>query len=263
MSNIHPSSVVQKGAEIDKNVEIGPFCVIGPNVKISEGTVIQSNVVIDGDTLIGKNNVVFHHTCLGSAPQDLSYKNEPTKLIIGDNNIFREYISVNRGSLKQEGKTQIGNNNLIMAYSHLGHDVTIHNNVRIVNSCNLAGHVTIEDNAIISGATNIGQFIRIGKGAFIGGHSGIDKDVPCYCTALGNRVKLKGVNIIGLRRMGYEKKDISEAVDYYRMMESSSLSPRSFSENEEMMKDYQSNPIVKEISNFILNSKVGIPAFWS
>ncbi len=263
MSLIHESAVIHKGAEIDTNVEIGPFTVIGPDVKIAKNTKIQSHVVVDGKTTIGEENIIFHHTCLGSAPQDLSYKDEPTELIIGNKNTFREFISINRGSLKQEGKTQIGNGNLIMAYSHLGHDVTIHNNVRIVNACNLAGHVTIEDNAIISGATNIGQFVHIGKGAFIGGHSGIDKDIPCFCTALGNRVKLKGVNIIGLRRMGFDKKDISEAVDYYRMMESSSLSPRSFCDDPEAMKEYQGNPIVQKISEFIKNSKVGIPSFWS
>ncbi len=263
MSRIHDKAVIEDGAEIAQGAEIGAYSVIGPQVKIGKNTKILSHTVIEGKTTIGENNVIYHHCSIGTAPQDLTYADEPTLLEIGDGNLIREFVSINRGSLKQDGLTKLGNRNMLMAYCHLGHDVIIGDDVRIVNSCNLAGHVTIGNRVILSGGTSIGQFISIGEGAFIGGHSGIDKDIPSFCTALGNRVKLKGINIIGLKRMGHEKKDISEAVDYYRQMEASNLSPRSFSENSEIMKEYAGNKIVQIISEFIKDSKVGIPPFWS
>lgn len=263
MNKVHDKAVIEKGAEIADGVEIGAYSVIGPEVKIGKNTKVLSHTVIEGRTTIGENNIIYHHCALGTAPQDLTYSNEPTVLEIGNGNLIREYVSINRGSLKQDGLTKLGNGNMLMAYCHLGHDVIIGNETRIVNSCNLAGHVTIGNKVILSGATSVGQFINIGEGAFIGGHSGIDKDIPSFCTAIGNRVKLKGINIIGLKRMGVAKKDISETVDFYRQMEASNLSPRSFSENNEIMKEYEGNPIVKIISEFIKNSKVGIPPFWS
>jgi len=263
MNKIHDKAVIEEGAEIAEGVEIGAYSVIGSNVKIGKNSKILSHTVIEGNTTIGEDNVIYHHCALGTAPQDSTYADEPTVLEIGDGNLIREFVSINRGSLKQEGITKLGDRNMLMAYCHLGHDVIMGNDIRVVNSCNLAGHVTVGNRVVLSGGTSVGQFIRIGEGAFIGGHSGIDKDIPSFCTALGNRVKLKGINIIGLKRLGINKKEISEAVDYYRQMEASNLSPRSFSENIERMKEYEGNTVIKTISEFIKSSKVGIPPFWS
>ncbi len=263
MNKIHDKAVIEDGAEIGDGVEIGAYSVIGPQVKIGKNTKILSHTVIEGKTTIGEDNIIYHHCALGTAPQDLTYADEPTILEIGNGNLIREFVSINRGSLKQDGLTKLGSRNMLMAYCHLGHDVILGDDIRIVNSCNLAGHVTVGNKVILSGGTSVGQFISIGQGAFIGGHSGIDKDIPSFCTALGNRVKLKGINIIGLKRMGLDKKDISETVDFYRQMEASNLSPRSFSENDEIMKEYTGNKIIKIISTFIKDSKVGIPPFWS
>jgi UDP-N-acetylglucosamine acyltransferase len=263
MTKIHPSAIVEKGAELDSNVEVGPFCYIGKNVKIRKNTKLLSHISFMGDLSVGESNTFFPYCSVGSAPQDLSYKGEPTKVIIGNDNTFREFVSINRGTTKQDFETFIGNNNLFMAYTHIGHDVKIQNYVRIVNSCNLAGHVSVGEGAIISGASNISQFITIGKGAFIGGGSAIDRDIPCYCTAYGNRVKLKGINIIGLKRTLVEKVIISEVVDFYRTMESSALSPRSYVDSSEAHDEFGKNTVVLELMDFIRESKIGIPPFMS
>lgn len=260
---IHPSAIIEPGAEVAENVTIGAFCHIGPHVKIGKGNKISSHVLINGHTSIGEDNEIYAHCVLGTEPQDLSYAGEPTELIIGNKNILREFVSINRGTRKQDSKTIIGSSNMFMAYTHLGHDVCVGDNVRIVNSCNSGGHVTIGDGAIISGASNIGQFVAIGRGSFIGGGSAIDKDIPCFCTAYGNRIRLKGINIIGLKRMGIEKIHISESVDFYRSMEASTLSPRSFVESKEVIEEYQGNKIVEEIMEFIRQSRMGIPPFMS
>ncbi len=262
MSNkIHTSAVVESGAEIADDVQIGAFCYVGPKVKIDSGTILLPHSVVDGNTTIGKNNHFSPHCSIGSYPQDISYKGEDTKVTIGDNNIFREFVSVNRGTLKQDQETIIGNDNMFMAYSHIGHDVVIENKVRLVNASNLGGHVRIGEGSILSGATNVSQFVTVGKGAFIGGETAIDRDIPCYCTALGNRARLKGVNIIGLKRQGYDKTIVSEVVDFYRSMEASALSPRSFVDSQETIEEYSGNPIIEEMMQFIRESKIGIPSF--
>jgi len=220
--------------------------MIGPDVEIGDQNVLKSHVVIEGHTKIGIKNYFHSFTVVGSYPQDLSYKGEPTKVQIGNNNTFREFISINRGTLKQDGMTKIGNDGFFMAYTHLGHDVTIGDKVRIVNSCNLAGHVNVGDSVILSGATNVGQFITIGKAAFLGGGSAVDRDIPCFSTAFGNRVMLKGINIVGLKRMGYDKQHISELVEFYRMMEISSLNPKHYAEQSLDLEEYKYNPLIME-----------------
>ena len=159
---------------------------------------------------------------------------EPTRVEIGNNNTFREYVSIHRGTLKQDQVTIIGNDSFFMAYVHIAHDVVIGNKVIIVNSVNLAGHVNIGDFCIIGGGTNISQFITLGKSSYIGGGSGIDKDIPPFCAAYGNRIHLKGINIIGMKRRGHSRQTIPELVDFYRTMESSSFSPKAFVEKEEI-----------------------------
>ena len=257
----HPMSFVHPEAKVGNNVKIGPFCVIGANVVIGDDCVFHSNIVVDGHTTIGKNNKFFQFGSIGDPPQDTSYKNEPTETIIGDNNIFREYISIHRGTQKQDKKTVIGSNSLFMAYCHIAHDCMLGNNLTFANSVMLAGHVNIGDRVIIGGNTGVSQFVTLGKGAYIGGGSGIDRDIPNFCTADGNRIRLKGINIIGLKRQGHAKEAVSEVVDFYRTMEASALAPRAFVSHPELMTEYKNNVVIQDIVAFILKSEIGIAPF--
>lgn len=261
MATIHQTSLVDPNAKLHETVQVGPFCIVGPNVEIGEGTVLRSHVVIDGHTTIGKNNTFFQGCSIGAPPQDNSYKGEPTKTVIGDNNTFREGVSIHRGTLKENLVTTIGSNCLFMAYVHAGHDVTIGNNCTIANSTNFAGHVKVGDRVIIGGGTQVQQFITIGRGAYIGGAAAIDRDIPVFCTAMGNRAHLKGINIIGMKRQGYSKQEISEVVDFLRTMETAKISPRSFVENKELMEEYKENRVVLEMAEHIRTTEVGIAPF--
>jgi UDP-N-acetylglucosamine acyltransferase len=258
---IHPTAVVSDEAKVGNNVQVGAYSVIGPQVEIGDNSIIHPHVVLDGNLKIGKDNTFFQFCSIGAPPQDLSYKGEDTKVIIGDNNVFREYVSIHRGTTKENLVTTLGSNILLMAHVHIGHDAVIGDNSIIVNSVNLAGHVKIGERCTIGGGTNISQFVTIGRGAYIGGASGVDRDIPPFCTAFGNRARLKGINIIGLRRHGIEKHLISEVVDFYRSMEVSALSPRAFVQHEELMDEFSANPIATEISGHIEKSEIGIAPF--
>jgi UDP-N-acetylglucosamine acyltransferase len=260
-AEIHPSSFIAKGAKIGNGVKIGPFCSISENVEIGDNTTLISHVVIDGHTKLGSGNTIYPHVAIGLAPQDLSYKGEPTRVEIGDNNTIREGVTIHRATLKENQLTKIGNNNYLMCYVHVAHDVILENNCIITNSVNFAGHVRIGDNCIIGGGTNISQFCKLGRGAYIGGGSGIDKDIPPFCTALGNRIKLKGINIIGMKRRGIPKAEISEMVEFFRLMEASSLSPKAFLEKSPVVSEYMSNSYILELSKFITESEIGIAPF--
>lgn len=261
MSNIHPSSIVDANAKIHETVKIGPFCIIGPNVEIGANTVLHSHIVVDGHTTIGEGNQFFQGCSIGAPPQDYSYKGEPTKTIIGNNNVFREHITVHRGTLKENLQTVIGSNCLFMAYVHIGHDVVVGNNCTIVNSTNLAGHVKVGDRVIIGGGTQIQQFCSLGRGAYIGGAAAIDRDIPLFCTAMGNRAHIRGINIIGMKRQGYTKQEISEVVDFVRTMETAKISPRSFVDNKELMAEYAENRVITEMADQIRKSEIGIAPF--
>ncbi len=260
---IHPTAIIHPGAELAEDVSIGPYSLIGENVKIGSGTVIASHVSIEGHTSIGKNNQFFHFCSIGAPPQDLSYKGEDTEVVIGDNNVFREYNSVHRGTLKENRITKIGSSNLFMAYVHIGHDVVVGDKCIVANSCNFAGHVKVDSGVIMGGACNVSQFVSLGRNCYIGGASAVDKDIPDFCTAYGNRIRLKGINIIGLRRSGVSKQDVTEVVDFYRVMEASALSPRAFVGHEEMIKEYADNTIIQGMIKFIKRSEVGLPPFMS
>ncbi len=261
--NIHETAIVDKSAKIADGVTIGAFSMIGADVEIGLGCNIHSHVKIEGHTKIGENNEVCSYSFIGAPPQDLSYKNEPTKTLIGHNNIFREYVSIHRGTIKDKKETVIGNDNLLMSYVHVGHDVQFGNNCIVANSTNFAGHVHVGDKVIIGGGCNISQFVTLGRGSYLGGASAVDRDVPLFCTAYGNRVRLKGINIIGLRRSGLSKQVISEVVDFYRLMESNPMSARSFVDNSELMNDFSNNEIVCEMAGQIRESKVGLAPFMS
>jgi len=261
MAQIHPTSIVDKNANLHETVIVGPFCIIGANVTVGANTIFHSHVVVDGHTTIGENNKFFQGCSVGAPPQDNSYKGEPTKTIIGNNNTFREFVSIHRGTTKENLETIIGSNNLLMAYCHIAHDVVMGNNCTIANSTNFAGHVRIGDRVGVGGGTQVQQFCTIGRGAYIGGAAAIDRDIPIFCTAMGNRAHLKGINIIGLKRQGYSKQEVSEVVDFYRTMESSNLSPRAFVENAEKMAEYKDNRVVIEMAEQIKKSEVGIAPF--
>lgn len=261
MSNIHATAIVDPLAKIHETVKIGPFCIVGPNVEIGANTILHSHIVVDGHTTIGEGNKFFQGCSVGAPPQDNSYRNEPTRTVIGNNNTFREYCSIHRGTLKENQITQIGDNCLFMAYVHVGHDVGIGSYCTIANSTNFAGHVKIGDRVIIGGGTQIQQFCTLGRGAYIGGASAIDRDIPSFCTAMGNRAHLKGINIIGMKRQGYSKQEISEVVDFLRTIESSNLSPRAFVDHAELMVEYKDNRVIAEMVEQIRKSEIGIAPF--
>ena len=205
---IHKTAVVDSKAKISSGVVIGAYTVIGPMVEIGEDTTIHSHVNISGHTKIGKENKIYPFASIGSDPQDLKYNGEETKLIIGEKNTIREYVTINPGTVGGVGKTLIGNNCLFMISSHVAHDCLVGNNVIIANNVPLGGHAIIEDNVVIGGNSAVQQFTRIGKMAMIGGMTGVLHDVIPYGLSTGNRNSLQGLNLIGLRRSKFENKEI-------------------------------------------------------
>jgi UDP-N-acetylglucosamine acyltransferase len=201
---IHPTAIVHPEAQIHGSVKIGPYCVIGPRVQIGSGTELQSHVVIEGFTEIGTENKIFPFSVLGAVPQDLKYKGEPTKLKIGCRNVIRESVTMNLGTVQGGGATSLGDDNLVMAYTHFGHDTRVGNHCIIANNGGLAGHVTLGDYVTVGGMVGISQFARIGSHAYVCGLSGVEKDVPPFSIVIGSRpLQIKGANIVGLRRRGF------------------------------------------------------------
>ena len=198
---VHPNAFVDSSAELHDGVSIASGAIIGPNVVIDSGTQIGPNAVIEGKTKIGKNNRVFPNVFIGLEPQDLKYKGASTEVIIGDNNTFRECVTINKATDEGE-KTIIGNNNLLMAYTHIGHNCEIGNGIVLSNSVQVAGHVKVEDNAIIGGCLGIHQFVHVGYLAMIGGMTRVDRDVPPFCLAEGHPGRLRGLNRVGIKRSG-------------------------------------------------------------
>ena len=205
-SKIHPSASVHPNAQLHEGVIVGQGAIIGPEVIIGSGTSVGPNSVIDGKTTLGKNNKIFPNVFLGLEPQDLKYRGANTELIIGDNNTFRECVTINKATNYDE-KTIIGNHNLIMAYSHIGHNCEIGNNIILSNSVQVAGHVVIEDCAIVGGCLGIHQFVHIGYLAMIGGMTRVTRDLPPFCLAEGSPGRLRGLNKVGIKRSGLIEKN--------------------------------------------------------
>lgn len=220
---IHPTAVVSPGAQLAEDVKVEAFSIIGPRVTIGAGSVVGPHAVVDGWTTMGERNQIFPFATIGYPPQDLSYRGEETQLVIGDDNIFRESVTVNRGTQRGGGVTRIGSRNLLMAYAHVAHDCIIGNNVILANATTLGGHVRIDDFAILGGIVAIHQFIRIGTYAFIGGKSGLRMDMPPYMLAFGAPGKLYGPNLVGLRRHGFPRNTIQALKSSYRIMFRSGL----------------------------------------
>ena len=250
---IHQTAIIDKSAEIDKDVEIGPYVIIGKETKLKSGTQIGAFSVIE-HAEIGKNCKIFSSAFIGTAPQDLKYKNEKTKIVIGDNCTVRECVTLNRGT-PAHGTTQIGNNCMFMAYSHVAHDCIIGNEVIFANCGTLAGHVEVGDFSVIGGLVAIHQFTRIGRYVMCGGGAKVPLDVPPFCQAQGDRAKLVGLNIVGLKRHGFSEKQINDIKSAYKTVFTSGLTVA-----EAIDQIDASNPSkeVKEFIDFIKNSKRGI-----
>jgi len=249
---IHKSSVIDSKAKIGKNVKIGPFCFVGVNVQLDDGVELISNVHIEGNTKIGRGTKLYPFASIGTAPQDLKYKDEANSLEIGENNVIREYVTINPGTAGGGSKTVVGNNCLFMISSHVAHDCKIGNNVVIANNVPLGGHVTIEDSVVIGGNSAVQQFTRIGRLAMIGGMTGVLKDVIPFGLSFGNRNYLKGINLIGLRRKKYDNKKIMELDKAYKKIFSSS----NLHENlNKINGEYKGNELVQEVTKFIEKDK--------
>ncbi len=219
----HPTAVVDPAAELDDRVEVGPYSVIGPGARIGKGTRIRSHVVIEGNTTIGRDNVIFQFSTVGSSPQDLKYKGEDSQLIIGDGNTIREFASLNPGTAGGGRVTRIGQRNLLMMQSHVAHDCHIGDDSILANGAMLGGHVVIGDRVIIGALVGVHQFVAIGSGAIVGAGSMVSKDVPPYCHATGDRVRLRGLNLEGLRRQGFDKARVEAIRQTYRILFQSRL----------------------------------------
>ena len=249
---IHKTSVVDKNAKVSQTAEIGPYAVIGSGVEIHDEVEIHSHVNIVGDTKIGKGTKIFPFASIGTQPQDLKYKGEKSSLVIGNNNIIREYVTINPGTQAGGMITKIGNNCLFMISSHIAHDCQIGNNVVIANNVPLGGHVIVEDSVTIGGNSAVQQFTRIGRLAMVGGMTGVLKDVIPFGLSFGNRNYLKGINIIGLRRNRYENKTIMELNEAYKKI----FSSKNLHENlNKINGEFKDNKLVQEVTEFISRDK--------
>lgn len=207
-ASIHPTAIVAHGAELGAGVEIGPFCTVGPNVVIEAGAKLISHVVVEGHTRIGEDAQLFPFCTVGLAPQDMKYRNEPTRCEIGARTLVREHCTIHRGTATGVGVTRVGHDCMLMAVVHVAHDCQLGNNVIVANNAVMGGHVSIGDHAVVGGAAAIHQFVRIGRAAMIGGVSGVEGDVIPFGSVIGNRARLAALNVVGLRRRGFDKEAI-------------------------------------------------------
>ena len=254
--NIHPTAIVHPGAKLAEGVEIGAYTVVGEHAIIGKDTKIASHVLIDGWTTIGERNQIFSFSAIGTPPQDISYKNEKTSVIIGNDNVIRESATVHRATAKEDRITEIGNNNFLMAYSHVAHDCKLGSHIIMANSAGLAGHITVGDYAILGGIVAVHQFVRIGAYAIIGGQSAVSQDIPPYGSAAGNRAKLYGLNLVGLKRRGFGDEAISNLKKAYRIIFRSGLVLEEARVRVEA--ELSSSPEAMHLMEFMKASKRGI-----
>ncbi|MBM2802122.1 MAG: Acyl-[acyl-carrier-protein]--UDP-N-acetylglucosamine O-acyltransferase [Deltaproteobacteria bacterium] len=256
MTKIHPSALVDPSAELDKDVEIGAYSIVGAGVRIGKGSKIHSHVVIQGRTLLGEANMVFPFATVGSVPQDLKYQGEPSELIIGNRNTIREYVSLNPGTSGGGMVTRVGDQNLLMMYCHIAHDCIVGNRNVIANGATLGGHVIVEDFVIVGGLVGIHQFVHIGTGAILGAGSMVSKDVPPYCNATGDRAKLHGLNVEGLKRRGFDQSIIDAIRKAYRICFQSKL--KTDDALEKIRQELPAIPEVEKFVSFIAASERGV-----
>ena len=249
---VDKNTIIHKKSIISNTAEVGPYVVIGPNVEIGNNVKIYSHVNISGNTKIGQGNKIYPFASIGSDPQDLKYDGEETKLIIGNNNKIREYVTINPGTKGGGGLTKVGNNCLLMISSHVAHDCQVENNVIIANNVAVAGHVTIEDSVIIGGNSAVQQFTRIGRMAMIGGMTGVLHDVIPYGLSIGNRNYLQGLNLIGLRRANFNNKDILGLSEAYKEI----FATKNLTDNlSKLNGEFKENTLVKDVIKFITKDK--------
>lgn len=249
MSDIHPTAIVDRGAELAAGVKIGPYCVVGGHARLGENVVLHSHVVIDGRTTIGARTQIYPFASIGHHPQDLKFKGEPSTLEIGTDNMIREYVTMNPGTEGGGMVTRVGDRCAFLAGSHVGHDSIVGNNVVFSNNVMLAGHCKVDDFVIFGGGAALQQFGRVGKHAFIGGMSGVENDVIPYGLVIGNRAHLVGLNLVGLRRRGFSREQISALREAYDMIFTGegALRDRVAKTGEK----FADQPEVMEIINFI------------
>lgn len=257
---IHPTAIVEQGVELDTDVEVGPYCIIGPKVKIGKNTKLHSHVVIQGCTQIGERNEVFPFASIGNAPQDLKYRGEQTHLLIGNENKIREYATLQPGTVQGGNKTIVGDQNLLMAYTHVAHDCIVGSRNVFANGAQLAGHVVVDDGTVIGALTGVHQFARIGSFAMSGAGSMISQDVPPYCTVQGDRAVLRGLNVVGLKRFGFTKTMLDQVKDVYHIL---FLSPDTASSVEAALqkcvdKGFDKIPELNRLLTFVRQSKRGV-----
>ncbi len=255
MSNIHPTAIIDPKAEIAEDVVISPYAIIGAGVSIDNGTWIGSHVVIEGPTRIGKENRIFQFSSIGAEPQDKKYQGEATTLTIGDRNVIRESCTINRGTIQDIGKTEIGNDNWIMAYVHIAHDCIVGNHTIFANNATLAGHVTIHDYAILGGFTLVHQFCHVGEYAFTGMGTSLGKDLPPYVMAFGAPGIPRGINNEGLKRHGFDAAQRSKIKQAYRILYRSDLGFQDAIN--QLLEDSEQNDDIKKLTEFCQRSQNG------
>jgi UDP-N-acetylglucosamine acyltransferase len=256
MTKIHETALVDRRAELDGDVEVGPYSIIGPGVKIGRGTRVRSHAVIEGNTTIGEGNLIFQFATVGSVPQDLKYRGEDSRLVIGDHNTIREFVSLNPGTTGGGMVTRLGSHNLLMMYCHIAHDCLLGDHNIIANGATLGGHVVIEDYVIAGGLVGIHQFVKVGTSALLGAGSMVSKDVPPYCNAAGDRARIKGLNVEGMRRRGFVKEQIDAIRKAYRIFFQSGLTTKAALKK--TRKEFPDSAEAERMAVFIENSKRGI-----
>jgi UDP-N-acetylglucosamine acyltransferase len=253
---VHPTAIVARGAKLDEGVEVGPYAVIGPYVTIGRGTRVGPHACIDGHTTLGADNRISPYASVGSLPQDKKYRREPSRLVIGDRNSVREFATISIGTEDGGMETVVGDDNLFMNNSHVGHDCRIGNGATLANSVALAGHVIIDDYVIVSGLAAVAQFVRLGESSFIGGGSMVVMNVPPYCMANGDRAKLVGLNVVGLERRGFTAEQMSELKRAYRLLFQSKLLARDAVER--IRGELAGSPSALAMAEFVAASERGV-----
>ncbi len=249
MSTIHPTAIIEDGAKVGDNITVGPYCMIGADVVLDDGVTLVSHVVVGGRTNIGANTKIYPFASIGLQPQDLKYKGEPSQLIVGCNNVIREHVTMNPGTEGGGMITRVGNNCLFMVGAHVAHDCQVGDHVILVNNATLAGHVDVGNWAILGGLSAVHQFVRVGRHAMVGGMSGVENDVIPYGSVIGNRARLSGLNVVGLKRRNFDRETIHALRNAYRLL----FAPEGTMA--ERIKDvaevFSDNEPVMEIVNFI------------
>lgn len=253
---IHDSAIVHPDARVHESVEVGPWTLIGPDVEIGADCVIESHVVIKGPTRIGERNHIYQFSTIGEATPDLKYRNEPTELHIGDDNVIRENVTIHRGTVQDRSLTEIGDRNLLMAYVHIGHDSIVGSDTILVNNTALAGHVIVGDWAILSGYTLVHQFCKIGAHSFSGMGTSIGKDVPAFVTVAGSPAEAKTINVEGLRRRGFDAAEIAELRRAFKIVYRQSLTLDVAIDRLQGM--VQDTPSIQTLVDSLLQSQRGI-----